>query len=217
MNQFANFPVFPDATYTDVLRANADTLYSLMWFDVSEEPLLISVPDSGRPLLYAARCCDMWTDVFDSPGKRTTGTSAQVLAIAGPGWQGQLPADATLIHSPTAIGWILRAHADQRQSRLRRGAQIPGRTQRHPAQPMGEAVPAADRKDQSRLGHEDTARRSRSKRLVRRHISRCSPSSPNSTRRTRTTTRSSTRCGALESSRASPSRSTRHRLRFSAP
>ena len=51
--------------------------------------------------------CDMWTDVFDSRGKRTTGTSAQVLAIAGPDWQGELPAEATLIHSPTAIGWMI--------------------------------------------------------------------------------------------------------------
>ena len=47
MNQFTNFPAFPDATYKDVVRPNVDTLYSLMWFDVSEEPLLISVPDSG--------------------------------------------------------------------------------------------------------------------------------------------------------------------------
>jgi hypothetical protein len=105
MNQFANVPAFPDATFTDITRPNADTLYSLMWFDVSKEPLLISVPDSGGRY-YLLQMCDMWTDVFDSPGKRTTGTTAQVLAIAGPNWQGQLPAEATLIYSPTAINWI---------------------------------------------------------------------------------------------------------------
>ena len=99
-------PAFPDATFTDIVRPNADTLYSLLWFDVSQEPLLISVPDSGGRY-YLLQMCDMWTDVFDSPGKRTTGTSAQVLAIAGPRWQGQLPTEATLIHSPTAIGWII--------------------------------------------------------------------------------------------------------------
>ncbi len=79
MNQFANLPAFPDATYTDVVRPNVDTLYSLMWFDVSQEPLLISVPDSGGRF-YMLEMCDMWTDVFDSPGKRTTGTSAQLLS-----------------------------------------------------------------------------------------------------------------------------------------
>ena len=121
MNQFANVPAFPDATYTDIVRPNADTLYSLMWFDVSKEPLLISVPDSGGRY-YLLPMCDMWTDVFESTGKRTTGTSAQLLAIAGPRWQGQLPAEATLIHSPTAMRLDHRAHADQRQSRLRRRA-----------------------------------------------------------------------------------------------
>jgi hypothetical protein len=106
MNQFANVPAFPDATFTDVVRPNADTLYSIMWFDVSKEPLLISVPDSGGRY-YLLPMLDMWTDVFESTGKRTTGTGAQVLAIAGPRWQGRLPAAARLIHSPTAIGWII--------------------------------------------------------------------------------------------------------------
>jgi hypothetical protein len=50
---------------------------------------------------------DMWTDVFQSTGKRTTGTSAQLLAIAEPRWQGRLPPGAMLVHSPTAIGWII--------------------------------------------------------------------------------------------------------------
>jgi len=106
MNQFANIPAFPDATFTDVVRPNADTLYSILWFDVSKEPLLISVPDSGGRY-YLLPMLDMWTDVFESTGKRTTGTNAQLLAIAGPGWQGHLPAEATLIHSPTAINWII--------------------------------------------------------------------------------------------------------------
>ena len=54
MNQFANVPAFPDATFTDIARANVDTLYSLMWFDVSKEPLLISSAGFGRALLSAA-------------------------------------------------------------------------------------------------------------------------------------------------------------------
>ena len=106
MDQFANVPAFPDATYTDIVRPNVDTLYSLMWFDVSKEPLLISVPDSGGRY-YLLPMLDMWTDVFQSTGTRTTGTSAQLLAIAEPRWQGRLPAGAMLVHSPTAIGWII--------------------------------------------------------------------------------------------------------------
>ena len=54
MNQFANVPAFPDASFTDVVRPNADTLYSILWFDVSKEPLRDQRPRFGRPLLPAA-------------------------------------------------------------------------------------------------------------------------------------------------------------------
>ena len=81
MNQFANVPAFPDAKFTDVVRPNADTLYSILWFDVSAEPLLVHVPDSGGRY-YLVPILDMWTEVFASPGPRTTGTGAQEFACA---------------------------------------------------------------------------------------------------------------------------------------
>ena len=64
----------------------ADTLYSAMYFDVSKEPMIFSVPDSGGRY-YLLQMLDMWTDVFAAPGKRTTGTGAQTFAVTGPGWQ----------------------------------------------------------------------------------------------------------------------------------
>src|SRR5262249_3274187 len=50
---------------------------------------------------------DGWTNVFQVPGKRTTGTKAQTYAITGPGWKGTLPAGVKELKSPTAIVWIL--------------------------------------------------------------------------------------------------------------
>jgi hypothetical protein len=50
---------------------------------------------------------DGWTDVFQVPGKRTTGTGPQMYAITGPGWKGTLPAGMTEYKSPTAIVWLL--------------------------------------------------------------------------------------------------------------
>jgi hypothetical protein len=47
MNQIAHGRAFPDPSFTDVVRLNADTLYSAMYFDVSKEPMVFSVPDSG--------------------------------------------------------------------------------------------------------------------------------------------------------------------------
>ncbi len=107
VNQFAHVPAFPDAAAGDIARPNVDTLYSLLWFDLSREPLVIDVPDSvGR--YYLLPMLDMWTDAFASPGKRTTGTAAQTWVLTGPGWRGgRLPGGVTEIKAPTNVGWLI--------------------------------------------------------------------------------------------------------------
>jgi hypothetical protein len=106
MNQFQHRWSVPDESFTLVVRPNADTLYSSLWYEVAAEPLVISVPDSGGRY-YLLPMLDLWSEVFASPGSRTTGIRAQRIVLAGPGWTGLLPADALLIRSPTAIGWII--------------------------------------------------------------------------------------------------------------
>jgi len=90
MGQFGrarNYPAVDDHTVT---APNADTLYTTAWLDVSKEPWIVSIPDmKGRFFLFPM--LDGWTDVFQDPGKRTTGTKAQKFAITGPGWSGTLP------------------------------------------------------------------------------------------------------------------------------
>jgi hypothetical protein len=106
MNQFSHIAAFPDPNFTLVVRPNADTLYSMLWFDVSKEPLVINVPDScGR--YYLLQLLDMWTDVFESIGPRTTGTAGQRFMIASPTWTGNPPAGAAIVRSPTSIGWLI--------------------------------------------------------------------------------------------------------------
>jgi hypothetical protein len=50
---------------------------------------------------------DGWTNVFASPGTRTTGGKAQTFAITGPGWHNALPAGVTEYKSPTGMVWLL--------------------------------------------------------------------------------------------------------------
>jgi len=106
MNQFVHATAFPDDKFDVVVRPNADTLYSTLWFDVTREPLIVSVPDSGGRY-YLLPALDMWTDVFTSPGTRTTGNGPQQFAIVGPQWHGKLPAGMPAYVSPTGIGWMI--------------------------------------------------------------------------------------------------------------
>ncbi|HBK06217.1 MAG TPA: hypothetical protein DDZ81_10165, partial [Acetobacteraceae bacterium] len=69
MNTFVNVPEYPPANFKGVVRSNFDTLYSIAWLDMSKEPAVISVPDTGGRY-YLLPMLDMWSEVFASPGWR---------------------------------------------------------------------------------------------------------------------------------------------------
>jgi hypothetical protein len=106
MGQMALMRAYPTPADREVTAPNADTLYTMAWLDVGNEPWVLSVPDMhGR--YYLLPLLSGWTDVFEVPGKRTTGTKAQRYAITGPGWSGELPKGVTELKSPTAMVWLL--------------------------------------------------------------------------------------------------------------
>ena len=106
INQFAKAPTSPNASFTTAVSPNADTLYSTAWLNLSKEPIVLSVTTTnGR--YYLMPMLSAWTDVFASPGKRTTGTDAGNFAIVGPGWNGTLPGGLTKIKAPTEMVWII--------------------------------------------------------------------------------------------------------------
>lgn len=106
MNTFANVSEYPKADMKTIVRFNFDTLYSTSWLDLTKGPVIVSVPDTdGR--YYLLPMLDMWTDVFASPGWRTTGTKAMNFALVPPKWEGQLPRDVQRIDAPTPYLWII--------------------------------------------------------------------------------------------------------------
>ena len=155
VNHFWHAARVMDATYRDGGCPNNDTLYSLAWLDLSEEPVILSHPDmAGR--YFTFELMGFSSDNFDYVGQRTTGSKAGHFAICGPGWHGDLPpgVQATL---PAPTPWVLLlgrtlvdgdadladVHALQAQYRLtplslwgKPGAQAPERRDVYaPAQP----------------------------------------------------------------------------------
>ncbi|MGY2184948.1 hypothetical protein D3C81_339800 [compost metagenome] len=106
MNMFVSVPQYPPADFKGVVRSNFDTLYSIAWLDLTKEPLVIAAPDTaGR--FYLLPMLDMWSDVFASPGWRTTGTDAAQFLVTPPGWTGTVPAGMSQLPAPTPFVWII--------------------------------------------------------------------------------------------------------------
>jgi hypothetical protein len=106
MNAIWNVPTYPPGSDRGVVRYNFDTLYSVGWLDMTREPMVVSVPDTGGRY-YLMPMLDMWTDVFASPGWRTTGTQAGNFLITPPSWNGAVPSGMTRISAPTPVVWVI--------------------------------------------------------------------------------------------------------------
>lgn len=158
-NRLVHVSAFPDASFRLIVRPNADTLYTNGWIDVSKEPMLMHVPDSGGRF-YLLQFMDAWTETFADPGKRTTGTKEAWFALVGPGWHGELPPNVSQLDAPTNQIWLLgrtqtngpsdydNVHVFQHGMRLVPLSQFPGKEEPpHPpiARPAETGAPVPDR------------------------------------------------------------------------
>jgi hypothetical protein len=85
---------------------NADTLYTIAWLDVYDEPWILSIPEI-KDRYYIVPLLDGFSEVIKVISSINDGSKARNLAITGPGWSGTLPDGVTEVKSSTAIVWML--------------------------------------------------------------------------------------------------------------
>ena len=93
------------STQGNLRLPNHDTLYFSGWYDVSREPVILHVPDTGGRY-YTIAVTNFWSEV-QHLGRRTTGSIERTFALVPPGWTGALPAGVVPVTTETPRGWLL--------------------------------------------------------------------------------------------------------------
>ncbi len=106
MGQMIKMRSYPAVDNHCCAAPNADTLYTIVWLDVSTEPWVVSQPGMGERY-FILPFLDGWSEVIHVASPATTGSKAQTYVVTGPGWKGVLPAGLKQIKSPTGMVWML--------------------------------------------------------------------------------------------------------------
>jgi hypothetical protein len=96
-----------------VARPNINTLFSAAWVDLSDGPVVLSLPPAGERY-HMFQLLDFWTDTFAVPGSRSNGQDGVRVRIVGPHWA-SAPGDVGddidkvdhVVKCPTPTMWVL--------------------------------------------------------------------------------------------------------------
>jgi hypothetical protein len=103
-NQIRNIPRVFTPDDKAVQTPNSDTPYSMLGMDLRAEPMVLTVPPIEGERYFSIQLVDLYTHNFDYIGSRTTGNGGGIFLIAGPSWDGEVPAGVTkVIRSETEL------------------------------------------------------------------------------------------------------------------
>jgi hypothetical protein len=106
VNHVANAWGMLGPKFSAVQSGNSDTQYSVTWFDSSDEPYVLHLPDmNGR--YYTFQFIDAFTNNFYYASTRTMGSQNQTYALIAPGWKGKLPEHVVRVDCPTPTGFVV--------------------------------------------------------------------------------------------------------------
>lgn len=106
MGQMIKMRAYPAVDNRSAAAPNSETLYTMVWYDLSSEPWVFSIPDMAERF-YIMPFLSGFNEVFHVAGTRATGQSEQKYVLTGPSWSGSLPDSLIEVKSPTALVWIL--------------------------------------------------------------------------------------------------------------
>lgn len=106
-NQFYYADSLATPAYRDIVTPNSDTLYMSAWLDLSQTPVLLSVPANPQNRYFTVQMLDVYTNTFRNVSNRSTEQQATRYLVVGPHWKGQAPANTSVIAAPANTVWLI--------------------------------------------------------------------------------------------------------------
>ena len=138
LNHFWHMWKLADADYRDGGSPNYDTLYSLAWLDVGQEPVILSHPDV-EDRYFTFQIASMSSDNVDYVGSRTTGSEGGTLCGYGSGLEGRTSAGSSATETvPDRRSVSLRTYRSHGTGRCCCREQAPTSIQIDTFEPLGQ-------------------------------------------------------------------------------
>lgn len=94
--------------YHDVVAPNDDTLYVSSFIDLTEQPVILTIP--ATTVTYSLLVLDPYGDILNNGDILPATLGPGVYALTGPNWSGTLPSEVTQVSVPLDVTqWIIRA------------------------------------------------------------------------------------------------------------
>ena len=105
INQFVHSQGLATAESFNVVTPNTDTLYSQVFFDLSDSPMVLSKPKTDR--FATIQLMDAYTNTVALLGTGGDPQEARSYLLTGPDYQGEIPAELVQVAMPQNMGWII--------------------------------------------------------------------------------------------------------------
>lgn len=105
VNQLFHALHLADASFTDVVTPNVDTIYSQAFLDLSLDSVVFEFPKTDR--FCTVEVLDGWTNCIAVLDTTLFEAEQASFLFTGPGFQGEVPQGMTEVKSPTPMVWVL--------------------------------------------------------------------------------------------------------------